>query len=270
MKSIHILLEMEYGCVIIVSMKQNGKRIEIIEVAGDFVVASKPPERSIEGNGGGEAAFMQIVRDRLEDMGAGPFSTNTKPRLAHPVDDGDSGLVVVALGNKAKRRFKKALGEGSAGMEYMAVVYGNPREKVFEVAEPVGVGAGEKMEIRGKKKKDAATAFEVIEEFDGYSLLRARPRTLVRHQARLHLLHAGYPLVADPLYGGGRMFLLSSIKAGYRLKKGRVEKPVIERPALHASRLALPSEKGDPRSYDAEPPKDFAYLLKVMNKYRQE
>ena len=46
------------------------------------------------------------------------------------------------------------------------------------------------------------THYEVVERFVGYALVRARPKTGRTHQIRLHLTHAGYPVLCDRLYGG--------------------------------------------------------------------
>ena len=59
------------------------------------------------------------------------------------------------------------------------------------------------------------------------------------HQVRVHLRYVGLPVVGDRLYGGRPLFL-SSLKRGYRLKPNQVERPLIDRPALHAAELTLP------------------------------
>jgi 23S rRNA pseudouridine1911/1915/1917 synthase len=39
-------------------------------------------------------------------------------------------------------------------------------------------------------------------DFDGYSLVSARPLTGRTHQIRLHLAALGHPVLGDPFYGG--------------------------------------------------------------------
>jgi 23S rRNA-/tRNA-specific pseudouridylate synthase len=58
------------------------------------------------------------------------------------------------------------------------------------------------------------------------------------HQIRVHLRHAGFPIVRDELYGGKKLWL-SRIKRDYRLKPAHEERPLISRVALHAESLEL-------------------------------
>ena len=79
----------------------------------------------------------------------------------------------------------------------------------------------------------------MVERFRGFTVVRASPETGRRHQIRAHFSHIGYPIAADRVYGGGSAVLLSSFKRRYHAKSDEPEKPVIARPALHASAIAF-------------------------------
>jgi 23S rRNA pseudouridine1911/1915/1917 synthase len=49
--------------------------------------------------------------------------------------------------------------------------------------------------------KPAQTCYEVVEEFEGYSLLRLDLKTGRTHQIRVHMSYIGHPVVGDRVYG---------------------------------------------------------------------
>jgi 23S rRNA pseudouridine1911/1915/1917 synthase len=79
------------------------------------------------------------------------------------------------------------------------------------------------------------------------------------HQIRVHMAHAGWPLVGDPLYG-----------RGLKLPRGATPRLVealrgFRRQALHAEHLAFAHPvTGEPLAFDAEPPRDLLDLLDAL------
>jgi 23S rRNA-/tRNA-specific pseudouridylate synthase len=118
--------------------------------------------------------------------------------------------------------------------------------------------------LEGKKSR---TEFAVLEQFSDWTLLRAAPLTDRTHQIRVHLKHAGFPVVADELYGGKKLWL-SRLKRDFRLKPGREERPLISRAALHAEELSLPHPvTGKPLVIKSEWPKDLRVAVKYLRQY---
>jgi 23S rRNA pseudouridine955/2504/2580 synthase len=81
----------------------------------------------------------------------------------------------------------------------------------------------------------------------------------------VHLSSIGHPIIADDLYNGQSLYL-SSLKKHYNSKQG-IEKPLIQRAALHARKIEFAGMDGNVISLTAEYPKDLAVAVKQLEKY---
>ena len=187
---------------------------------------------------------------------------------AHRLDFETSGVLLLAKDKDALSKVASHFGTERAVKHYVALVQGNPPEKLFEVDAPIGphphhVG---RMHVDHSDGKKSRTQFEVLESFLGFSLLRCRPLTGRTHQIRIHLRHVRLPIVADVLYLG-KPLMLSTVKRGYRLKPGRTERPLIDTVALHAERLEIPHPiTGQSVVIESPWPKDMRVALKFLRK----
>jgi len=197
-------------------------------------------------------------------------------RIVHRLDKDTSGVVLVACTLEAERELRDAFDRGLVAKEYLALVEGehplaDGEEQVVE--HPIGPDRrrGGTMRVCADGKP-ASTRLRVAQRFRGYTLLSCEPLTGRTHQIRVHLAHEGFPLAVDPTYGRRSALLLSEIKAGYRPKPGRAERPLIDRLTLHAARVVVPPAAlaGTHPAIDvsAPLPADFDKTLKQMAKVR--
>ena len=177
-----------------------------------------------------------------------------------------SGVMLLAKNKPALVALANLFGTEKPLRKYTALAQGNPPEDKFEMdaklaSHPVKPGLVFVDSRNGKKSK---TQFEVIERFSGWTLLRCLPLIERAHQIRVHLRHAGYPVVGDESYGGKPLWL-SRLKRDYRLKPGREERPLISRAALHSEELTLPHPvTGEMLVITAPMPKDLKVALKYL------
>jgi RluA family pseudouridine synthase len=188
---------------------------------------------------------------------------------AHRLDFQTSGVLLLAKNKPALIAVANQFGSELAKKVYLALVAGSPENETFDDnarlgQHPVKVGI---VRVDEKGGKRSYTAFEVIERFKGYSYLRCRPRTGRTHQIRVHLQHRGFPILGDELYGGPPL-LLSKLKKDYRLKRGKTERPLIDRVALHAHELRVTHPvTGDEVVITSALPHDMEVALKMLRKH---
>lgn len=170
------------------------------------------------------------------------------PRIIHRLDANTTGLVVCARTRHVAKLMQRAFSEGKVEKVYLARVTGMPEQDEWVIDAPIAreasrVGA---REIDPQGGQAARTRVRVVERMaDGTSLLVAEPLTGRTNQIRLHLAHAGYPIVGD---------------STYRVEGAGAEVPTQDVGAppmcLHAWRLAFMHPLTDERvSYEAPLPK---------------
>ena len=188
---------------------------------------------------------------------------------AHRLDFETSGIILLAMSKPVLIALANLFSSEKPVKTYLALVHGNPVKSPFEVdaklaPHPVKVGMVRVDEKNGKRSR---TLFELLERFNGWSLLKCQPVTGRTHQIRVHLRQAGLPVAGDTLYGGGPL-LLSRLKPNYRLKPNHTERPLINRVALHAAELKLPHPvTGTEVVISAPWPKDLKVAVNYLRRY---
>ncbi len=125
-----------------------------------------------------------------------------RPGIVHRIDKDTSGLLMVAKNNLAKQSLMKQLKEKSNLREYLAIVHGNFKEKTGKINAPLGRSkVDRKKQAVIENGRHAVTHFEVLEQFENYSLLKLKLETGRTHQIRVHMQYIGHPVAGDPLYG---------------------------------------------------------------------
>jgi RluA family pseudouridine synthase len=188
---------------------------------------------------------------------------------AHRLDFETSGVILLAKEKPVLIALADQFGSEGTVSSYVALVHGTPAEDIFKVElklapHPVEPGV---MRVDEKQGKKSRTQFETLERFSGYTLMKCLLSTGRKHQIRVHLQRSRLPVVGDSLYGG-KPLLLSTLKSGYRLKPKAVEKPLLDRVALHAESLAFVHPANATSVTIAAPwPKDLTVAVKYLRRY---
>jgi RluA family pseudouridine synthase len=170
-----------------------------------------------------------------------------KVRPVHRIDRDTSGLVLFAQSAVAHARLDTQLREGGIGRVYQALVDGVVAEDAGEIDAPIARDPRNPTLRAVRPGGEAArTRFRVLERLPRATLLELELDTGRTHQIRVHMLHAGHPVIGDRQYG----------RAGTSL---------IKRQALHASRLTFAHPTtGERLTFDAPLPPDIAQAIEQL------
>ena len=188
---------------------------------------------------------------------------------AHRLDFETSGIILLAKNKPALVALADQFGAEKPLKQYLALAWGNPEDAAFEVDAPLAPHPLKTglMRVEPKNGKKSRTLFTVLEQYSDWCLLRCTPLTGRTHQIRIHLSHAGFPIVGDQLYGGKHLWL-SRLKKDFRLKPGREERALISRVALHAEELTVKHPTtNEPVLIKSEWPKDIRVAVKYLRQF---
>jgi 23S rRNA pseudouridine1911/1915/1917 synthase len=178
-----------------------------------------------------------------------------RPGIVHRLDQGTSGVLVVAKHDLAHQTLAAQFRDHSIERIYRALVRGVPTPDTGRVDRPIGRHPRERkrMSVHAHAAREAHTAWRVIARYPASerAWLEVRPETGRTHQIRVHLAAAGFPIVGDPVYGRSR---------------ARAGDPA--RPALHAAVLGFVHPRsGERLRFEAPLPFDLASLLDALERH---
>ncbi len=229
---------------------------EIVYADERVVAVNKPPGVSLATRRGQpEAAVARLLaelptRERLE-LGLVPESL----WLVHRLDVGTSGLVLLARDAEAHRALATAFASRRVDKRYLALVWGSPRGLEGRYEWRIGPDLRDRRRMRvAIEGRQALTTYRRIARAPHVALMLLEPATGRTHQIRVHLAHAGHPIVGDNLYGGPRHRALRDPRLRELLAPTH--------PFLHAWRLHLPATAATPELVlAAKLPDDFTAAL---------
>lgn len=175
--------------------------------------------------------------------------------IVHRLDEETSGIMVVALDQKANKDLTRQFENRLLRKTYVCLVHGGAEFTEKEIDAPLGVDPVRRtaISVNGLEAREAQTKFVrlALSPVGNFSLLRAHPRTGRSHQIRVHAQALGHPIVGDELYGGS--------------KEDRMFGDLRPRVCLHAESLDLTHPiEGHSMKLEAPLPDDISTLAEQL------
>ena len=229
--------------------------VEVVHKDRALLVINKPAGLVVHPGAGNRAHTLQNALLSLDPK----LALVPRAGLIHRLDKDTSGLLVIARTPEAHTALVAAMAACEITREYLAVCIGVVTAGAT-IDEPIGRHRTQRtrMVVRADGRP-SVTHYRVLKRFRGHTLLRVTLETGRTHQIRVHLAHAGFPVIGDPVYGGRRRLVANC--------SARLEKQLrgFTRQALHAARLSLTHPTtGRELEFEAPVPKDMQQLLDAL------
>ena len=199
--------------------------IDIVAESEDWIVVSKPPFMEVHPS---KPNGRITLWDRMRELLAFEIVNGGQVSIINRLDRETSGLTLIAKNHVAARTFHQLMERRAIEKEYLALVWGWPREDQFTESIPLlrqGERESSVIYLKQTGHPDGAlaqTRFRVERRFilntpnsEQFALVRCFPKTGRMHQIRVHLAHRGHPIVGDKIYGPDEQCYLEFIQTGW-------------------------------------------------------
>ncbi|EFK58159.1 RluA family pseudouridine synthase [Sphingobacterium spiritivorum] len=228
----------------------------IIHEDENIIVINKPPFiASLDEREGGEINILRLAKKYYADA-----------QICHRLDKETSGILLIAKNPETYRLISIEFEKRRVDKTYHAIIEGTHIFQDLKIDLPILNQGNKNVTIDRYNGKPAETIFNSIQYFKHFTLVECKPITGRMHQIRIHLATQHAAIVGDSMYRGKPVYLSQIKKRGFTLSKDEEEQPIMKRFALHSKKVRF---KVADKSYEfeAEYPKDFAILLKQLEKF---
>jgi 23S rRNA pseudouridine1911/1915/1917 synthase len=230
--------------------------LDVLYEDDEIIAVNKPAGLVVHpGSGNRTGTLVNALLYHTAEL-AGGFSRD-RPGIVHRLDKDTSGVLLAARTDQAHAELARQFAEREVAKVYYGFCVGlqPPASGLIEAAIGRSRRDPSRFSVRGGGKA-SATEYECIAWHSGIAFVRFQPRTGRTHQIRVHASHAGFPVLADNVYGGGRDAVM---------KLEPLERPFAHsvlkcftRHALHAFSISVHHPRtGKQLAFTAPFPQDF-------------
>lgn len=221
----------------------------VVHEDADIVVVDKPAGLVVHpGAGHDDGTLVNGLLARYPEMA--DVGEMFRPGIVHRLDQGTSGLLVVARRQSSYTSLVEMLSAHEVTRRYRALVWGHPESDEFTIDAPIGRDPQDPLRMAVVTAgKEARTHVQVVQRFTNPEMaaVMCDLETGRTHQIRVHLRAIGHPVVGDAVYGGAR--------SGVELS----------RPFLHAEQLGFAHPtSGEALRFETPIPSDLLEYLESL------
>lgn len=175
--------------------------MNILYSDADIVAVDKPPGVAAHATVGWHGPTV------LGGLAAAGFRISTsgiheRQGIVHRLDVGTSGVMVVALSERAYTVLKRAFKQRTVEKRYHALVQGHPDPSSGTIDAPIGRHRGHDWKFAVVEGgRHSVTHYDTVEMFQAASLLDIELETGRTHQIRVHFSALHHPCCGDLTYG---------------------------------------------------------------------
>jgi 23S rRNA pseudouridine1911/1915/1917 synthase len=238
--------------------------LAVVHEDADLLVIDKPAGLVVHpGPGQPDSTLVNALLAHCGD-GLSGIGGVKRPGIVHRLDKDTSGLIVVAKNDAAHHALAAQFAGRTIDRAYLALVWGVPAPATGRIEGNIGRHPQQRKKmavVAPGRGKPAATRYRVLRRFGDYvSLIECRLETGRTHQIRVHMAHAGHPLIGDPVYGRRTPARTKSLPPG-TLDAVRA----FSRQALHARLIGFDHPTtGERLIFESEPPNDMRALIRSL------
>lgn len=243
--------------------------LDVIYEDRDLLVINKPVGMVVHPGAGNYTgtlvnALLYHCGDELSGIGG-----VKRPGIVHRLDKDTSGLMMVAKSDRAHTGLAAQLQDRSLSRIYTALVW----KEITPIKGSINVPIGRhqtnrlKMSVRSHAMgREAITHYlrhEVLNKV--ISVVTCQLETGRTHQIRVHMQHAGHPLLGDQLYGLPPQEQRSLMNRGGYDEETREAVLAFPRQVLHAGEIMfIHPVTGEDMSFEADLPQDIENLISIL------
>ncbi len=220
--------------------KRQPKGLTILHEDKDILVVEKPAGLLTIGTERDKSRTAHYLLNDYVRKG-NPKSRN-RVYVVHRLDQDTSGVLLFAKSEQSKKFLQEHWQQ--TDKRYLAIVHGRLSLKEGKISSCLAENAAHRVYSTpdAAKGKLSHTAYKVLKETKGFSLLEIHLLTGRKHQIRVHFAEKGHPVAGDRKYGN---------------REGGPK-----RLALHARSISFTHPfSGRPMTFDTGMPEDFVRLL---------
>lgn len=220
--------------------------LEVIYEDNDIIVINKAHGMVVHpaaGNAEGTLVNALLFHCKGQLSGIGGVE---RPGIVHRLDKDTSGCIIVAKNDNAHQSLTTQFHDRTNEKRYLTVVQGNPNQDEDSIFTHIGRHPVNRLKmavVNPGSGKTAITDYKVLHHADnGTCLILCDLHTGRTHQIRVHMLHIGTPILADPIYAK---------PARQSVQTGRL--------MLHAWQLVIDHPRtGERMTFQAPIPEEYA------------